>query len=338
MIRRSRKSQIKEEVRELGFGTKLTDSSTRLINKDGTFNVTRSNRVLGRHYLDLYHQFITMNWYNFFLIFFAFFFGINGLFAVFYSWIGPTQFQGIESRGYFGNFWDMYFFSTQTFTTVGYGHIAPVGWAASMIASVESVLGWLSFAMATGLLYGRFARPVSRVLYSDNAIVAPYKDKTGLMFRIANARSSQLIEVETEVILSWIDRGGNNDAPTRKYYNLKLELNRINLLSLSWTIVHPITEDSPLYGISPEDLEAADAEFWVLIKAFDDTFSQVVYQRTSYSFADVLWGAKFKPMYAPAEGSSSIILELDKINDMEKVSLPELMLETEEEERETFPL
>jgi inward rectifier potassium channel len=330
MSRRNRRLQPKEELRELGFGSKLTDTSTRLINKDGTFNVIRTNNVLGRYYLDLYHRFITMSWPRFFLIFFAFFFGLNGLFASFYSLLGSEQFQGVSPSGGIGHYWDMYFFSTQTFTTVGYGHIAPVGWVASMIASVESVLGWLSFAIATGLLYGRFARPVSRILFSDNALLAPYKDKTGFMFRIANARSSQLIEVETEVILSLIDQGTNGQAPRRKYYNLKLEVKRINLLSLSWTIVHPITDDSPLYGISLEELKNTDAEFWVLMKAFDDTFSQVVYQRTSYTATDMLWGAKFKPMYSSVEGSSATVLELDKINDVERVSLPELILETEE--------
>jgi|GEM_PF-30889 len=322
MIRRSTKALPKEEVREFGFGNKLTDTATRLINKDGSFNVVRSSSLLNRAYNDLYHWFITMSWGKFFATFFAFFFGINALFAILYLLIGVEQFQGVNSAGIFYNFWNMYFFSAQTFTTVGYGHIAPVGWLASMVASVESVLGWVSFAMSTGLLYGRFARPVSRILYSENALIAPYKDKTAFEFRITNARSSQLIEVETEVILSLIDLDSDHRNPRRKYYNLALELSRVNLLSLSWTIVHPITESSPLYGVSEQDLADTNAEFWVFIKAFDDTFSQVVYQRTSYAYQDLIWGARFKPMYAPMEGSSKIRLELDKIDDIEIVAVP----------------
>lgn len=333
MSKHRRKPQLKEEQREFGFGNKLTDTTTRLINKDGSFNVVRNNKILGRYYLDPYHRFITMRWRKFFMIFLLFFFGINGAFAIVYTLLGSEQFQGVSSAGYFSNFWDMYFFSTQTFTTVGYGHIAPIGWLASMIASLESVVGWLSFAIATGLLYGRFARPQARILYSKHAIVSPYKDGMGLMFRIANARNSQLIEVETEVILSLIDKGNGNETPRRKYYNLNLELNRINLLSLSWTVVHSITDSSPLYGVTLQDLKDCDAEFWVMIKAFDDTFAQVVYQRTSYSCDEITWGAKFKPMYSPIIGSSKIALELDKISEIEKVDLPELILEVEEEER-----
>ncbi len=336
MMRR-RKTQPKEEVREWGFGTKLTNTSARLINKDGTFNVVRNNQILNRYTLDLYHQFITMSWSMFFMVFFLFFFGLNGLFAGVYTLLGTSQFQGVSPVGGMNYFWDMYFFSTQTFTTVGYGHIAPIGWIASMIASVESVLGWLSFAIATGLLYGRFARPVSRIAFSDNAVVSPYKDQTGLMFRIANARSSQLIEVETEVVLSLIDRS-DEQTPRRKYYNLQLEVKRVNLLSLNWTIVHAITEDSPLYGISLEYLKQTDAEIWVMIKAFDDTFSQVVYQRTSYIASDLVWGAKFKPMYGSLEGSNTVMLDLNKINEFEPISLPELILETENEETETSDL
>lgn len=328
-----RRQTPKEEPRELGFGTKLVDTTTRLVNQNGTFNVERTGKPLGR---DLYHRFITMPWSLFFLLLVAGYFAINCLFALLYMAAGLEDLQGAQQQDLLQGFWEAFFFSTQTFTTVGYGRIAPVGWTASMIASVESMLGLLAFAMATGVLYGRFARPVARIVYSGQALMAPYKDRTAFMFRLANARNSQLIEVTVEVVLSMIDHGNGQAEPRRRYYNLKLELDRINLLSLSWTIVHALDEDSPLHGMTHADLETSDAEFLIMIKAFDDTFSQVVYHRSSYRYDEIVWGAKFKPMYTPNRENGKVRLELDRISEFEAVGLPEPVLETEgENETET---
>ncbi len=325
MIKRRRKKPLKEDSRELGFGNKLADASTRLINKDGSFNVIREGLPFGERYLDLYHVFITMSWIRFFLVIIGGYFMINVLFATLYMLMGVDAIQGMQKGDTVFTFWEAFFFSTQTFTTVGYGRLAPVSWLANFTASIESMLGLLTFAVATGLLYGRFARPQARIIYSENALIAPYKDRTGVMFRIANARSSQLIEVEADVILSMVDR----ETSRRQYFNLKLELDRINMLSLNWTIVHEINEDSPLYGMTAVDFAESDAQMLIFMKAFDDTFSQVVYHRSSYYHTELVWGGKFKPMFSTLDNSTQTRLKLDKISEYEQVALPEVVVEDE---------
>ncbi len=165
-------------------------------------------------------------------------------------------------------------------------------------------LGLLSFALATGLLYGRFSRPHAQMRFSRNGLVAPYRGITGFMFRFVNRRSNQLIEVEATVVFTFLEV----ESGLRHFVTLVLERSKINLFPTSWTVVHPIDEASPLFGLTDEDLRKAQAEFIVLIKAFDDTFSQSIYQRTSYTAEEVLWGVRFRPMAAPgADG----MLEMD---------------------------
>jgi inward rectifier potassium channel len=192
---------------------------------------------------------------------------------------------------------DAFFFSAQTLTTVGYGHLSPRSHLASAVAALESLLGLLSFALATGLLYGRFSRPHAQISFSQKGVVAPYRGGTGFMFRFVNRRSNQLIEVEAAVSLSF------NDAASgiRRFVTLPLERNKINLFPTNWTVVHSIDGASPLQGMQDMDLRQSQAEFIVLIKAFDDTFAQTIYQRTSYTAEEVLWGHRFKPMSSYGE-------------------------------------
>ena len=196
--------------------------------------------------------------------------------------------------------------------TVGYGHISPNGILISFVAAFESMLGLLAFALATGLLYGRFSRPQAKIIYSKNMLVSPYGDEKGLMLRIVNYRSNQLVEIEAEVLLS-INSDDANGTTLRKFYNLPLERSRISLLTLSWTIVHPITDISPLYNLNANDLAKGDAEFVVFLKAFDDTFSQTVHSRTSYKYNDVVWSAKFKPIFYTDE-AGMITIDMSKVD------------------------
>jgi inward rectifier potassium channel len=189
---------------------------------------------------------------------------------------------------------DAFFFSAQTLTTVGYGHISPNSHLVSAVAAFESLLGLLSFALATGLLYGRFSRPHAQMCFSHHALVAPYREGTGFMFRFVNRRSNQLIEVEATVVMSLLD----GETNTRRFVTLTLERSKINLFPTSWTVVHPIDAASPLFGLTDADLHKGQVEFVILIKAFDDTFAQTIYQRTSYISDEVLWGFRFKSMSA----------------------------------------
>lgn len=312
MISEKLKSTTKQnESVDLGFGTK-TNQQKRLLNHDGSFNLKRK----GQKFVDgfsLYHWLITISWRRFIFVVLSFFFVINLIYALIYYLLGvDTHLLGTITESELDKFVEAYFFSSQTITTVGYGRISPVGFFSNFLASLEALTGLLSFSIVTGILYGRFSKPKAKVIYSDNALIAPYKNINGLMFRIVNGYSVQLIEVEVQVIMSYRINTNSTDNK-RTYVQLKLERNKINFFPITWTIVHPIDSESPLEDLTLLDLEETDAEFLIIIKAFDDTFSQTVYSRNSYKYNELIYGAKFSPNFETEE-SGATVLYIDRIN------------------------
>ena len=189
----------------------------------------------------------------------------------------------------------------------------------NLISSFEALIGLMSFALATGLLYGRFSKPTAKIIFSKNAVIAPYKDGIALEFRIANQRDNILMEMEARILAVYLEK--KNDQYIRKYYDLNLEMPFIYFFPLSWTIVHKIDNNSPLYGKTEEDLRNSEVEFLILIKAFDDTFSQHVHSRFSYRYDEVIWGARFKRAFHTND-IGDVVLELDMIDNYEKIELP----------------
>ena len=239
------------------------------------------------------------------------------VFAFIYYLAGLDHLMGIMGRNDFDKFMEAFFFSAQSFTTVGYGRVSPEGMVTNIVAAFEALIGLLSLALATGLLYGRFSRPVPKIIYSKNALIAPYKDITGFMFRIANKQKSQMVDVEIRVMLSIFEN--TNGSKARQFYNLKLEYRSINFFPTLWTVNHPIDKNSPLNGITETALKAGQAEFLVLLKGFDDTFSQTVHHRYSYTADEVVWGRKFVNIYGvDDDGNGTVALE--RISSFEKVS------------------
>lgn len=311
--------KFKEDT-DTGFGTSATTQGTRLVSKDGSFNVKRKGLPFG-YRLNYFHHLITMPWWQFNLTVLVGYTLINLLFAATYMWIGVDQLGGVVASTPFDIFLEAFYFSCQTFSTVGYGRINPIGHAAGLVASFESLAGLMSFALATGLIYGRFSRPRASLLYSENALIAPYQNMSALMFRIANARENQLVECEAQLLLSI--NVADNDRMVRKFFPLKLEREKVTGLSLSWTIVHPIDEDSPLKGWGQADFKEAEAEVVFIFKAFDDTYSQQVHTRYSYHHEEMVWGAKFVPMYHASPDGTGTVLELDKTGLYTAADLPE---------------
>lgn len=305
----------KGDEKELGFGNSVNTTGQRMMNPDGTSNVVRLG-ISSLHPINIYHNLIMMSWTKFNLMVVVLFLGLNAFFAALYLVIGMDQIAGVTPGNDFHYFMEAFFFSAQSFTTVGYGRVSPIGYYAEMLAALESLMGLLALALATGLLYGRFSRPTAKLLYSSNALISPYKDLTGFMFRIANARFNQLIEVEAQLIFSInIEENGK---PKRTFHTLELELKKISLLTMSWTIVHPINDESPMKNLTAEDLKQADAEFMVMIKAIDDTYAQNVYARSSYKYNQVEWNAKFDSLIGLAnDGRTSV--DLTRISDFKKV-------------------
>lgn len=305
-----------KEVTDLGLGNNIPDQTLRIINRDGSFNIKRKG-LRFRESFSVYQWLITMSWVKFCCLILITYLVINIFFATLYYLGADANFEGMETNNNFDRFLNEFFFSTQTFTTVGYGRINPVGIYSNIISSIESLTGLLSLALATGLLYGRFVKPEAKILYSDIAVIAPFRDITGFQFRIANKRTDhQMVHVEVDVLLSKIE---NNKA---RFYNLNLEYRKVSFFSTTWTINHPIDQDSPLYGMSEQDLKDIDAEFFILLKGFDDTFAQVVHSRSSYKYNEIIWGAKFTSLYAKDHDGKPII-ELNKISEYYKASLPE---------------
>lgn len=312
---------------ELGFGAATSQTKQRLVNPDGTFNVRRRG-VRKLTLADAYHLLITLSWTKFFLIVLGGFMTLNFIFAFIYYFLGIQHLTGLIGTTPFDLYSECFFFSSQTLTTLGYGRIAPTGFWTSAVAGVESMLGLLVFALSTSLLWGRFSRPTAKIFYSHNALVAPYRGGRGLMFRTVNGGSSQLSEIETTVTLARNETEGEKEL--KKFYRLKLELDRLNFMPTSWTIVHPIDESSPLFGLSQQEINDADTEILAMIKAFDESYSQIVYSRSSYKFNEIVAGAKFLTMM-DEDYDGVAVVDLDKLNAYETIGLPPETVKTSEQ-------
>lgn len=290
-----------------GFTQRFTGNLRRVINKDGSFNVRRRG---GRRHV--YLTLISLSWPKFFAVAIGSFLVANVLFALLYVAGGAQNLTGGDPA--LGTFANAFFFSTQTLTTVGYGHISPHGLTASTVAALEGMLGVMGFAVLTGLLYGRVSRPSARVVFSKNLLVAPFGDGTSLQFRIANSRRNILMDLEANAILMTVRGSGGGDRK-RHYQELKLERRKIYFLPLTWTVVHPIDESSPFWGRTAESLAEEAAEVLILIRAFDDTFSQTVHSRHSYRHEEILWDHRFETAFTFDE-SGGMVLDLGRMDDL----------------------
>jgi inward rectifier potassium channel len=249
---------------------------------------------------------------------FTFYLAVNFIFACIYFGIGADQFQGVLATGLSGTFREMFFFSTETFTTVGYGRVNPVGNAANSVAAIESMLGFLSFAIATGLLYGRFSKPKAFLLFSKHALVSPYRDGKALMFRFVAYKENHTltnldIKVNAALVLA------NNGKSISKFYDLELERSHVESLAMNWTIVHPLNAQSPLFEYSAEEMKKNDLEIYVSVRAFDDVYSNIVQQRTSYTYNEIIFDRKFIQMYRESKDGKTTIVELNKLHEHRQV-------------------
>ena len=312
--------QATEEFKDLGFGTEVARGTRRrLLNRDGSFNVSLEG-LNPLSSLGLYQWLLRISWPQFLLFICLYYVAVNALFAGAYLLCGADALQ--TSTGQFANqpFYRAFFFSVDTFATIGYGNIYPVGVLANTLLSLEALLSIVSVALVTGVMFARFSRPSARIIYSRNAVVAPYRGRTALEFRIANARSSQLIDVQVQVILTKIEPTPTG-SPLRKFYELALERQRVVFFPLSWTVVHPIDLGSPMWGLTHRDLLAAEAELLVLLIATDETISATVHSRSSYQADEMVWGAKFANMFLRNESEGIIGMNLDRIHEIEPVPL-----------------
>ena len=310
-------SPLLKSNNDTGFGTNASSYGGRFINKDGSFNMRKDGIPIWERF-SIFHTMLNMPRWKFISVIVIFFLSINLLYTFIYVLIGINDFTGMIATTEWQKFKELYFFSTETFTTVGYGRVNPIGDGVNFVASIEAMTGFLSFAIATGLIYGRFSKPRANLAFSDHALISPYQNATGLMFRFVSYKDNHnLTNVEVKVNLSLLEH--DNEKSSYKFYDLALERSRVDSLPMNFTVVHPIDENSPLQGFTFEDMKAADMEVYVLIRAFDDVYSAIVQQRTSYTYDEIKFNAKFVPMYRESEDRNTTILELDKLNEYKKV-------------------
>ncbi len=298
---------------DLGFGTVVGRTrGQRLLNRDGSFNVVRAGLGLAES-LAPYHQLLTMSWPAFLGVVVLAYVVLNLLFALAFVACGPEALlgPGLDMLG--GRFARAFYFSVQTFATIGYGQIGPNGFLPNMVVTVEALVGLMYQALATGILFARFARPTAAILFSGRAVIAPYNGGTALMFRVANRRRNEIIRLEAEVLYSAIDHEGG----TRRYAALPLERNTVTFFPLAWTIVHPIDENSPLFGRTQDDLHARQVEILVLLSGTDETFAQTVHTRSSYRTEEIVWNARFRPMFLSQESHASVGVDVSLLDEIE---------------------
>jgi inward rectifier potassium channel len=303
-----------QQPNDLGFGNRLAEESqARLLNRDGSFNVERAGLSTFQS-LGVYHFLLTISWWRFHLLAALAYFVTNLIFAAGYYLCGPDSLHGSVAKTPFARYLDAFFFSVQTLATIGYGRLTPNGIPANVIVSIEALMGLLGFALITGILFARFSKPTMRIVFSDQAVVAPYRGITAFEFRIANQRNSQLVNVEATVVMNLRDP----ETGKRKFSELTLERKTVMFFPLHWVVVHPIDEESPMRGMSARTLVECDAEFFVLLSAIDETFSQPVHTRSSYKFGEVVWDAKFSDMFQKIEGGR-VAIDLRNIHKIERI-------------------
>lgn len=264
------------------MGDRRPRSVNRLISETGLPDVVRlgCQRALWR---DAYHRLLTAPWPKFLIWLSLVYLGINAVFALLYS----LDLKGIANTQP-DSYADAFFFSVQTLATIGYGSLYPKSAYVHVLVTLESLVGMLWMAMATGLMFARFSRPTARVMFSRYAVIAPWEGQPMLMFRVANERNNNILQAKMQVTLVRNEQTREGEL-VRRLHSLSLLRSESSVFTLTWTAYHPINEASPLFGHSLKDLQTHDALIVVTLVGLDDGFTQTVHARYTYSPAEVYW-------------------------------------------------
>lgn len=257
---------------------------------------------------DSYFALLRMSWSRFVALLFGTYLGIVALFAGLYL-LQDGAIAGARP----GDLGDHFFFSVETFATIGYGVFAPKSPYAHALVTVEAFVGLLATALATGLAFAKFSHASARVLWSRNAVVTAFEGTPTLMLRMANARDSQIVEAQLRVALLRDEETGEGHV-LRRMLDLPLLRDWSPAFGLTWLALHRIDAASPLAGATPESLAACNAEIVASLIGVDETLGQTVHARTSYDARDVLFGARFADVFEPGpEGPRLNYAKLDEI-------------------------
>jgi inward rectifier potassium channel len=291
----------------------------RLLNRDGSFNVQKRGRGLNSFLA--YSNLVSTTWSRFFLFVAAVYLTLNGCFALFYEAAGPDGLVNTLNTGINTPFLKAFFFSIHTSATIGYGSTVPVGLVTNILVALESVVSLLGLAVVTGLVFARFSRPVADILFSQNAVMSWIGNQRAFEFRIINSRNNQIIDLHVRVLVSRFEPNASG-IMVRRYYPLNLERESVVFFPLSWTIVHTIDKNSPLSGVTQDELCATGAEFLILLTGTDETFSQTVNARTSYRANEIIWDAKFTDIFVYDPEGRMAGIDIKRFHDTARISSP----------------
>jgi inward rectifier potassium channel len=236
---------------------------------------------------DISHRCMTASWPTFIggaaLVFTA----LNAFFAIFY-WIGDNPISNVPGAAYL----DYLYFSIETLSTAGYGDMHPQTHYGHFIATAELFTGIFSMSLMTGLIFARFSRPNARLLFADNPVISNYEGKPTLMVRFANERHNLIGNATAKL---WLLQNvlSKERQQLRRFYELPLQRNEHPALALTWTLFHVVDEQSPLYGLTAEDLAASNASLIVVVSGYDVVAAQTVHSRRSYDHPDIRFGHRY---------------------------------------------
>ncbi len=282
-----------KSTKDPGLGSKFKKPVKRMLNSDGTYNIKRIGGI--SQFKDFYKFLIETSWGKFLFYILSSYLVLNIIFTFLFLSVGIEELQGVNETQ--NEFLAVFFFSVQTLTTVGYGAMSPIGLGANVIAMIEAFVGVLSFALATGLLYGRFSRAETKIAFSKNIIITPFEEGEAVMFKMVNQRKDVLLKTKIDVMLV-LDKGGAENQFNKQYFEIVLENNAVNFFPLTWTLVHKITTESPFFGIKVKDLIERNAEVVLLVETFDVTYHQMILQKHSYAQEQWKENVKFETNFS----------------------------------------
>jgi inward rectifier potassium channel len=304
--------QIPGQNVDLGLGSKvIQENENRLVNKDGSFTMKRKG-VFNRGAFSPYHAILKTTWPRFYFSILGYLLSLVFIFSLLFLACGPHAFFGIENISIGKRFIEIIFFSIQILSA-GASPIYPIILAAKIIQGAESVIGLLGFALAAGLVFARFSNPSTKIIFSKNAVITPYKDLTALIFRIINGRSNELVQLSVSLVVVLRDHEN-----IRRFHPLTLERSEVDSFAVNWTIVHPIDEQSPLFHMSQDEFIKSQPEFVVSLTAVDEDLSKQVYVRHSYLGSEVVFGKKFKSILEH-DAKGNLFVDPSRIHELEKV-------------------
>ncbi len=289
------------------------ESVHRFISRDGRVNIKRHG-LSGRWNFDWNHFLLNATLLRLLCAAGLYFVTVNAFFGALYL-LDPT---GIETARP-NNFFDYFFFSVHVFSTLGFNDLNSQSLYANILVSIESFVGWCSFGLITGLLFSRFSRPSSRVMFTHYAAVSPFEGTPTLIFRAANRRGNQILQAQISASLARNEKTLEGEK-VRRIYDLKLLRSTSSFFNLTWTIRHSIDASSPLFGETDESLRESQTEIVVLLSGIDDTFGQTVHGRFAYNYEEIIFGYRFCSLFGRDKNNHPII-DFSKFDEIEEAPL-----------------